>query len=720
MTTTYRAAAKPYRALVSALVIAMTALGLVAVSTVAATPAQAFEQQYIYWANGGSFSAPGTIGRAKLDGTDVQQDFITGLDTPSGVYVAFGYIYWADVIADTIGRAKLDGTDVEPNFITGIDLADGVAVDTNYIYFTRNQGTYIGRANLDGTGVDQTFITGLDRTTGVIKLAHGKIYWGDYDGYIGVADIDGSNVNKTFIPVTGFAEGLVVTANKIYFGNSDTTTGVPSDVDSTIGIADLDGQNVNENYITAAAPYIYGLTSDGTNLYWASKQYGVYPEPLTTIGTSAMNGSGLNLDFITGAHSPNGVAIGSEYFLANPVPPDAPTAIAGTPGSGNAAISFTAGADNGCTITNYAYKLGTGSWTPLNPADTTTPITIPGLAVGTTYEAQIRALCGSTSGTPSEAFSIVMPPGTPAAPTSLSAAPGNGSAEITFTPGDPKGRTITNYEYSTDNGTTWIPLEEPQTTSPVTVPLAKGESHDVLLRAIYSGGAGDASAPLTIVIPATAPAAPDQPQATSGSREAVVSWTAPTDNGGSEITQYVVTVDGHPGLGCILNPVVEPLQCTVTGLAPGTSYRFSVAAVNNVGTSTSSELSEAVSTPVELTPPSDPSSPTGPSDKPAKLALPMVVKAKSNKFRPVRKGKTVLVAGASTAAGATIRSTVTCQSKARGDLVFCTHKVSKNGKVVVQTHGVRNVQITVRQRAVPAAGSSYKPSEIFKRTWLVR
>ena len=66
------------------------------------------------------------------------------------------YIYWADSGSDSIGRAALDGSGADPNFITGTNGASDVAVDAHYVYWTNSGG--IGRANLDGTGADLTFI----------------------------------------------------------------------------------------------------------------------------------------------------------------------------------------------------------------------------------------------------------------------------------------------------------------------------------------------------------------------------------------------------------------------------------------------------------------------------------------------------------------------------------------------------------------------------------
>ncbi len=89
----------------------------------------AIDGQYIYWANSGAGLGSGSIGRARIDGTDVDQDFITGTDDPQGVAVDGQRIYWTNRAANTIGRAKLNGTRVDQSFITGAQSPSGIAVD---------------------------------------------------------------------------------------------------------------------------------------------------------------------------------------------------------------------------------------------------------------------------------------------------------------------------------------------------------------------------------------------------------------------------------------------------------------------------------------------------------------------------------------------------------------------------------------------------------------
>jgi hypothetical protein len=85
------------------------------------------------------------------------------------------------------------------------------------------------------------------------------------------------------------------------------------------------------------------------------------------------------------------------------------------------------------------------------------------------------------------------------------------------------------------------------------------------------------------------PGVPTIGTVTGGNGQATVPFTAPTSNGGSVITGYVVT--STPG-GLTASGTAGPL--TVTGLTNGTSYTFKVKATNAVGTGPESVASNAV------------------------------------------------------------------------------------------------------------------------------
>ncbi len=105
----------------------------------------------------------------------------------------------------------------------------------------------------------------------------------------------------------------------------------------------------------------------------------------------------------------------------------------------------------------------------------------------------------------------------PAAPTALVATPGNNSASIAFTAGANNGSAITNYEYSTNGGSTWTAFSPSQTTSPVTITgLTNGITYQVKLHAISGAVTGAASSAVSVT-PAIAPAGPNTEPATGTS-----------------------------------------------------------------------------------------------------------------------------------------------------------------------------------------------------------
>jgi hypothetical protein len=141
----------------------------------------------------------------------------------------------------------------------------------------------------------------------------------------------------------------------------------------------------------------------------------------------------------------------------------------------------------------------------------------------------------------------------------------------------------------------------PPATSTTLTGLTNGTTYTFTVSASNANGAGPASAPSNAVTPSapSAPGAPTGVTATAGNTSAAVSWTAPTNTGGSAITSYKVT----PYIGSTAQTPMTvtgsppATSTTVTGLTNGTTYTFTVSATNATGTGPESAQSNAV-TPV--------------------------------------------------------------------------------------------------------------------------
>ncbi|GAA3731331.1 hypothetical protein GCM10022239_04910 [Leifsonia bigeumensis] len=281
--------------------------------------------------------------------------------------------------------------------------------------------------------------------------------------------------------------------------------------------------------------------------------------------------------------------------------PGAPTISSLGVGDGTLSVAFTPGFSGGGEITSYQYQLNGGSWT--TASGTSSPISVTGLAAGTTYSVALRAVNSVGTGAASVPASATTP-ALPGAPTITAAIAGDSTARVSFSPGTTGGSPIEGYEYQTTAGGAWTTV--PGSSSPVLISgLTNGTVYAVSIRAINSVGTGAASVAVAVT-PATVPGPPSIVGNTVAGSDATLSaaFTAPSYDGGSAITTYEYSTDAgatwrtRTDGDSVSSPVVITTKSNdgTTPLTNGVTYYVELRAVNAVGAGTASAVASGIAT----------------------------------------------------------------------------------------------------------------------------
>lgn len=280
--------------------------------------------------------------------------------------------------------------------------------------------------------------------------------------------------------------------------------------------------------------------------------------------------------------------------------PDAPTGLAASAGAGQAALSWTAPAgDGGSAIVDYRveYKASASAdWlTFSHGASAADTITVTGLANGTAYDFRVAAVNALGAGAPSAPASAT-PRTVPGAPTALVATTPT-SSEVALAwaaPASDGGTAIVDYlvEFRRSTDAVWSTFGSVTTTSATVTGLTAGTTYDFRVSARNAAGTGVASA-----VASATPGTPGAPtglsvttsqsgtSGTANQQQAVMSWTAPSDPGGSAITDYRIEYRRSTDTSwtTVSHTASTAPSYTLGGLVNGTTYDFRVSAKNAVG-----------------------------------------------------------------------------------------------------------------------------------------
>jgi hypothetical protein len=285
--------------------------------------------------------------------------------------------------------------------------------------------------------------------------------------------------------------------------------------------------------------------------------------------------------------------------------PGAPSNVAGAAGSSQVVVTWTASASNGRAITDYVIQFSSNSgstWATFNDGTSTaTSATVTGLTNSIPYIFKVAGVSAAGTSSYSSNTSAVTPQAVPSTPLSVVGVGGNTQVSLAWSaPSSNGGQAITDYviQYSSNSGSAWTTFTDlvSSATSAVVTGLTNGTSYIFQVAAKNSVGTGGYSVASAAVIPFTVPGQPASVLVTAGINQVAVSWTAPTSDGGSALTDYVVEYSTNSGTTWITfaDSISTTTSVTVTGLTNGIGYVFRVSAKNVAGTGLPSISSSSV------------------------------------------------------------------------------------------------------------------------------
>ncbi|WP_084783871.1 S-layer homology domain-containing protein [Paenibacillus sp. FJAT-26967] len=572
-----------------------------------------------------------TTGQWNQWGTEgvVSGDALGEFNYPSGVTVdSTGNMYVADSENNRIQRlttatdvwtawGKSDGGD--GSGLGEFDYPDGIAVD--------NSGN-IYVADADNNRIQKlTAATGIWTSWGKSDGKYGselgefdtpKGLAADSDGNLYVADIGNHRIQKlTAATGTWSAWGT----NGSGLGEFKYPNGVAVDRDGNVYVAD--SQNNRIQKLTAATDvwtawgksgggsgnglgefnYPEGVAVDNIGNVYVADSYNDRLQKLTAateVWTAWEKSGGGEGNGLGEFDYPVNVAVDSigNVYVADPSNnriqklvttsvPGSPTDVTATAADRQATISFVAPvSDGGSAITSYTVTSSPDDSNPngITATGSVSPITVTGLSNGTTYTFTVVATNIVGDSASSGAISATPQAPIPGAPVLQSPVASNAQVSLSWNPENgSSGYKIFQSVASATYGTEVASVSGSVYSYDVTG-LTNGTTYYFVVKAINAGGDSAASNQVSAT-PMTVPGAPAGITAAAGNGQAMISITAPADNGGSPITGYEVAL--MPG-NILVTGASSPI--TVTGLSNGVTYTFTVRASNSVGSSVSTDV----------------------------------------------------------------------------------------------------------------------------------
>ena len=256
--------------------------------------------------------------------------------------------------------------------------------------------------------------------------------------------------------------------------------GAPSNLVATAGDASVSVAFTLSTFVSGSEATNLEFSTDGGRT-WTARS------PASTASPIVVTGLANGVQVLVQLRAVNAVGAGSASRTVSAVPrtvPGAPTGLSALPGNRSSSITFVAPAFNGgSTVQAYEYSLDGATWVSARRSGS--PVAVPNLVNGTTYQIRLRAVNAAGPGPASDPVTMV-PRTVPQPPRITSIVASAGTAVIGLAPpSDNGGMPVTAYAYSV-NGSPWVSI--PPTTSLSISDLARGRTHRVLIQSVTAAG----------------------------------------------------------------------------------------------------------------------------------------------------------------------------------------------------------------------------------------
>ena len=468
------------------------------------------------------------------DSNSITNVVITGLSNGSE------YSFWVTAIrgTDSVQSDEVKGTPAVPETIPAEApvLTAGAGVDSVQLSWNAVSGAGEYKVYQDGNAVEATIRTPSYTVTGLTA---------------------GTSYSFTVSGVNSAGEGPQ--------SASVTVTPLPPAVSGLAATAGIEQVVLTWTASTNAAVTGYTIrqTVDGTET--EIDVTGMSTASHTVTGLTA----GVAYSFTIAAVAGSTESTASSAVTATPAPP-AVSGLAAAAGVAQVTLSWTASSNAG--VTGYTIRQTVdGTETAIEVSGMAAAShTVTGLTAGKSHSFTITAVAGSTESTASSAVTA-----TPAPPavSGLAAAAGVQQVALSWTASSNAGVTGYKIRQTVDGTTTEIGVTGMSTASHTVTGLTAGAEHSFTIAAV----AGTAESTTNSAVTATpTPPAVSGLAAAAGVAQVELAWTASSTAG---VTGYTIrqTVDGTETEIDISGR--ETASHTVTGLANGKSYSFTIAAV---------------------------------------------------------------------------------------------------------------------------------------------